>query len=79
MNAYQRDLLAKIEGIKRDLRTATGEQRKQLHAQAKKLAHWLTEDDDREPELHRRKQDPGGGSRSPSFGRWANDDERQLS
>jgi hypothetical protein len=29
--------------------------------------------------LKRRKNDPGGRSRSASFGRWNNDDERQIS
>jgi len=79
MTPYQRDLIARIESVKIDLRTAKGDERKRLQAQAKKLAHWLTQDDNREPELHRRKQDPGGRSRSASFGRWHNDDERQIS
>jgi hypothetical protein len=79
MTKRQRELIASIESIKTDLRTAKGDERQRLQAQAKKLAHWLTEDDNREPELKRRKNDPGGRSRSASFGRWHNDDERQIS
>ena len=78
MTPYQRDLLARIESVKADLRTAKGADRRRLQAQAKKLAHWLTRDDDREHELKHRKSDPGGRSRSASFGRWACDDERAI-
>ena len=43
----------------------------------KKLAHMLTEDDDIEYDLKRREKyrEGRGGSRSPSFGKWARDDE----
>jgi hypothetical protein len=43
----------------------------------KKLAHWLTEDDDIADDLKRREKyrEGRGGSRSPSYGRWSRDDE----
>ena len=76
MNAYQKELLAKIEGLKAELLTAHKSDRERIQKQLKKLAHWLTEDDDREHDLKfGRKQDPGGRSRSASFGRW-NENER---
>ena len=78
MTSRQRELIARIESVKADLRTAKGSDRQRLQAQAKKLAHWLTRDDDREHELKHRKNDPGGRSRSASFGRWKSDDERAI-
>ncbi len=43
----------------------------------KRLVHMLTEDDDREHEMKAREKyrEGRGGSRSPSFGKWAHDDE----
>lgn len=46
-------------------------------AALKRLVHMLTEDDDREREMKAREKyrEGRGGSRSPSFGKWARDDE----
>jgi hypothetical protein len=61
LNAYQKELLAQIEEEKR--KPVPG--KKGL----KKLARLLSSYDDREWELrHGRRNDPGGRSRSPSFG-----------
>lgn len=75
MNAVQVKLLAEIERIKALLRTdgpfkfKSGKpaSREQLQAQLPGLAHALTSYDYRE---YRQRDDPGGRSRSPSFGKW---------
>jgi hypothetical protein len=73
MNSYQKELLKKIEALKAQIPTVKGEDKTRLNRQLKKLAHWLTEDDAREHDLKfGRKQDPGGRSRSPAFGKWSN-------
>lgn len=69
MTSYQKELLGNIEKLKAQLLTAKGEDKMRLNKQLKKFVHWLTEDDDRERGLKfGRKSDPGGRSRSPSFG-----------
>ena len=63
MNADQKALLAQIEEEKR-----RPQPDKKL---LKRLAHQLTSYDDREWDLkHGRRNDPGGRSRSPSYGKW---------
>ena len=71
MNEQQQHILDDIRSLKAQLPTVHKSDRERIMRQLKKLAHWLTEDDDRTHDLkYGRKSDPGGRSRSPSFGRW---------
>lgn len=83
MNAQQRAILDEIEAVKAQLRTdgpykfksgrtATAEQ---LRAKLVSLARSMASFDDRTYDMkYGRRGDPGGRSRSPSFGRWNNTD-----
>ena len=64
MDAYQRSLLAEIEDMKR----TPGYDKKALA----KLVRMLVRHDDRERQLKKdySRNDPGGRSRSPSWGKW---------
>jgi hypothetical protein len=76
MSPYQQTLISNIEQLKVQLRTSKGESKIRITRQLKKLAHWLTEEDSREHELKfGHKNDPGGRSRSPSFGKWNSNNE----
>ena len=67
MNATQRGLLQQIEEMKR----TPGHDKQAL----RRLVRLLASYDDREWDLrHSRRNDPGGRSRSPAFGKWRNDD-----
>ena len=71
MNKEQADLLSAIEAEKR---RAHPDQKL-----LKQLVRELTSYDDRAWDLtHSRQCDPGGRSRSPSFGRWKSDDDVSL-
>jgi hypothetical protein len=64
----QQAILKKIEAMKRN--------NPQNKAELKFLAKKLVSYDDREWDLkHGRRNDPGGRSRSPSFGKFKRDDE----
>ena len=71
MNAAQQALLIEIKAEKA--------KDKPDKDRLKKLAHELTSYDDWiwEARKYGHRGDPGGGSRSPSFGKWASDDERE--
>ena len=69
MTERQQFIFAQIQAIKADP--------KHDPKYLKKLAHMLTQDDDISYDMRRRERyrDGRGGSRSPSFGKWARDDE----
>jgi hypothetical protein len=67
MNAEQKALLDEIEAMKR----TPGHDKRALNSLVRRMCSF----DDREGDLRSgRCSDPGGRSRSPSFGRWNNDD-----
>ena len=67
MTNDQKAIFAEIQEMKR----TPGHDKKVLA----RLVRQLVRDDDREWELRHRRNDPGGRSRSPSFGKWYRDDE----
>ena len=67
MTKYQINILAEIEHLKA--------QKPRDDNQLRKLARWLTADDDRYTDMKRESKYQEGrkGSRSPHFGKWAKD------
>jgi len=69
MTDWQKRILAEIEAVRGDPKA----DKRAL----KRMAHWLTADDDYYGEMKARERYREGrrGSRSPAFGKWRQDDE----